>query len=370
MNEECDNHLMRFREDGSKRGSSSSSWWWWASYREWAIRHQVPISLVDEIVGRLLFWAPANDKERNGIHNELSPGWREIAWACLQLHRLSFQVATNEWEESYGTSVAPPCVDPHVPATATRLGITVLQNLGPVIQELVRNPRSETVTARRQINVRLWIERIRFVLRLYLLGNYWQQLTKYDTIQAGVLLNGGAVYSRPVCAPTVDQEAARLARQNYVGRRTGRRLGREHGKQDAVQEYPGMAVTKLRLIAGELLYILRPLITTETDSIHLSGSVGASSKAWLLALVTDLLSLKLLLRDACTGNEMTRAEIQRRKVRLFLHLVRTPVWDRATRPALDRLDDRLRRLPLLGMLLSNYIWECVYYWKLYGAEEG
>ena len=334
----------------------------WRCYREWAIQNEIPLQLLDETVGRLLYWAPCNDREQ-------ASRWREVLWGCLQLHRLAFDIATTHPTEldnnSYGTSVSAGSHS--FPAKELRVAITVLQSLSPVAQELVRDRTNTKRTMLRQALVRLWIERVRFLLRLSLLGSYWRRV-KFSPI--GVLLNGGIFH--PVQAPTADQEAARLERRNYVGRRTGRRLGdherkisRRLGGEE--EHFWNCRFNKMPMILGELLYILRPIVTADADS---RGLNVVSKKAWLLTLAMDLLSLQCMRHASIEGNSLTKTELRRRRMRLLLYLLRAPIWEQKTRPALDWLDSSLHRVPLFGTLISNYIWECVYFWRIYGAEEG
>jgi hypothetical protein len=163
-----------------------------------------------------------------------------------------------------------------------------------------------------------------------------------------------------VHAPNVDQESARLARLNYVGRRTGRRLSTAADASVSLW-------TKLRVLLGEMLYISRPLVTAEVDWWM---PERVPWKVWILCLSMDLASLQSLEHANSVGNALTRKEVQRRKMRLFLYLLRAPAWDRTTRPLVERVLYLAQRVPFFGNLASGYVWEYLLYWKLYGAEEG
>jgi hypothetical protein len=344
------NHNEDLRTEGTERLPG----WFnkpWKSYRTWAIQNQKLLFFLDEGLGHLLFWTPVSEKDE-------TTRARQVLWGVLQLHRVAFEVATDlsPLEQGYGTSVA---VKPDIPAAGIRVGITILQSLWPVAQELVRDASDSERTVRRQAKARLYIERIRFLLRLSLLASYWRKTMKRREINPGILLHGGLF--RPVHAPGVEQEQARLARQNYVGRRTGRRL--RIGMETKISVF-----TKLRVLLGELLYFSRPVLMAEIEYRWIPKQVPWETL--MLCLSMDIVSLRTLGHASSVANTMTKTELRRRKVRLLLYLLRAPLWERATRPTVERLVSFLERIPLFGKLASNYIMEYLMFWKLYGAEEG
>jgi hypothetical protein len=71
-------------------------------------------------------------------------------------------------------------------------------------------------------------------------------------------------------------------------------------------------------------------------------------------------------------NIRTEDEIRRRKLRLFLYALRSPVWSTATSPILDLLSKRiLQKIPLLGNFIEIYIWDFIlYYQHPFISEEG
>ena len=120
---------------------------------------------------------------------------------------------------------------------------------------------------------------------------------------------------------------------------------------------------------------------------------GGLLRGWLLCLAMDVLSLRLLAAatddDAATADRARRlprrtvnsnnddnpwrsAEVRRRKLRLLLYLLRSPVWEHQTRPALEGVSSGvLRKVPLLGPLLDTVLWDWVlYYQHPFVAEEG
>jgi hypothetical protein len=148
---------------------------------------------------------------------------------------------------------------------------------------------------------------------------------------------------------------------------------------------------------GELLYIARPLLQAEVQARTTNSLL--LYKLWALCVsmdVASLVALKESLRDVdgrereaaktdsnayldafkdmwgpnVDGNTVTQAEWKRRRMRLFLYLLRAPIWDRFTRGSAENVSAILDRIPLFGGLMQNYLWDWLYYWKLYRAEEG
>jgi peroxin-16 len=362
----------------------------WHTYCQIVERYLPLVEFTDEAISRLLFLTPLSSEDEGASR------WREVIWGFLQLNRLALDLAVNQRrrpvENSYGTSM--DVVRPSIPATSIRIALTILQSLGPVAQELVRSSTSQRITLRRQSRVRVLLERMRFVLRGYLLVNYWWHVRKDNKLfnnnmsesgtgqrspalrlVPGLLLEGGLfpVHSN---APTTHQERARMQREQYQGRRTGRRVTRGT-LASAVSSLPEYSQTfpligdTVRVILGELLYIARPLFQAELENSQ-SGDDDVSSlgKTWILSLLMDLASLWSLQSTRHDGNVATQNELKRRKLRLLLYLLRVPVWDRLTKPRVDNLCASIERIPLFGKLLTNYLYEWLYYWRLYRAEEG
>jgi len=114
-------------------------------------------------------------------------------------------------------------------------------------------------------------------------------------------------------------------------------------------------------IAGEILHISRPLV-------HLLSTFvcGRSSwKPWLLAGVTDVSSVALS-SDARHLNTREKSEVRRRTLLLLLYLLRSPMYERATRDKLMRgLTIIANEVPVFGMLARPCIsylplWQQIY----------
>ena len=147
--------------------------------------------------------------------------------------------------------------------------------------------------------------------------------------------------------------------------------------------------------------------TRSSSTSKLSNSVRRDRRgllrAWILCLGMDVLSTRMLQktstsvtaetrkgtnsrisrsrRTTTTAREKTKNqnedymyEIHRRKMALFLYLLRCPVWNTFTSPIL--LDDGgvatavFRRIPVVGRLLETALYDWVMYYKWLALEEG
>jgi hypothetical protein len=281
---------------GNLVDSSNGTFRPWQIYQNWARSNQQALWLVDETLSRLLFWTSSSAR------------WREAAFGLLELHRLFLELATTtsatetkRQPNLYGTTVR---VDGgkqgNFQASNVRLGLTILQSLLPVMQELVRTSLSDRATLQRQIVVRKYTERARFLLRVTLLVSYWKQVLP-DGIPPGLLQFGGLYHphiTEATMCPTVQQEQSRLERYNYIGPRTGRRVIRNSGPIE------NATITKLRILWGELLYVLRPLYQAETDLAKASQQQRQALHSWAACLVMDIASLLLL--QTSSSNAITQ----------------------------------------------------------------
>jgi hypothetical protein len=373
----------------------------WKLYQEWVQKYQNSLMLADETVSRLLLWTP---------HSEASSTsrWREIIWGLLSLHRLAVDLALrdDQSEDEHGTSIHV-AVNSKFPATSLRIALTVLQCLGPVAQELVvvrRTPSSvpqgplvynaaagsaftdSQRTLSRQARVRLYFEQARLALRAALLVGYWRRMwyhhqcrdsTDTPSVPPGLLMDGGLYHVQQATQrpPSVDQERARMERQQYRGRRTNRRVVTRRGHdsemlQSPTQQRDSSYRNGMRVILGELLYLIRPLYWAQAEVATVNQDPSKRWKEWVVALGIDLASLASLKQCKDDGNEITKREWSRRRMRLLLYLLRSPIWELYTQRGADGMSKAVEMLPLFGKLLTNYMWDWLYYWKLYRAEEG
>jgi hypothetical protein len=360
----------------------------WQTYSRLVERYLFVFEFMDDAISRLLFFSPLSSSEK-GVSR-----WREVVYGFLQLHRLAIDIALRQRRclsietNHYGTTIAVQ--EDRIPAIGVRIALTVLQSLGPILQELTcATTRNEVTIARRQCQTRAVVERLRFLLRGYLLFYYWRNIWNENCVlensgsgdkrlinaisTPGLLMEGG-LFPTHAIAPNLLQERARIEREQYVGRRSGKRLSGRHKQQRqlTVPEahlHSAKSSDAARVLIGELLYIIRPLYQTESALLS-DGTRASLLKSWLLCLGIDLSSLWSLRSSAARGNSATRYEWKRRRLRLLLYLLRVPAWDRITQPTVDRVTQVVEKVPLFGRLCSNYLWEWLYYWRLYRAEEG
>jgi hypothetical protein len=309
-------------------------------YREWAQKHRTIILLADELLGRIIYWVPSNQESR----------FREIAWGLLQLHRLLFDVLTAEHPQSYGTSVA---VEPSIPANEIRLVLSILQNLWPVVHELARSGHS--------VRARVWIERLRFVLRMTLLGSYWTRLRRSGCM--GILLHGGIFHN--LNGYSTDEERKRVQREAYVGKRCGRPLIQGALPSQSTSSNQTMRWKQLIHQMCELAYISRPVLSAEAGNREL----GSKWETFCATLLLDLTSIGLLEKVTTKSNILSQNELKRRKFRILLYLLREPCWGSIMQPLMERLGSGVNDVPMIGSLIRNYLWEYLFYAKLYLVEE-
>jgi len=426
-------------EDSSRDVASSSTFSGgiWNAYRQFVHRNHVSLELLDAGLSRLLFWAPAaGSSNADRRHRQ-----REVLYGILSLHRLAMDTALQQQQQQqqlqkngeersgqglpqdFGMSVRPNtyglngddaklCAwqSSRVPSPTTiRIALTVLQSLLPSILEVSQSSSSsEQQNNQRRAISRLYLERAKFCLRLFLLGSYWTKLLAQHQAKRRALLQQGERNRSipPLCVgimtggglfhgvdtdrhgdfvPTVGQEDALWRRRSYVGRRTGRTVLKRNTNVDkmsvtilenAVEQFPftnaksttaNRDIPSFFVMAGELLYAYRPLYWAVAEA---TGS--ASYRSWILSIFMDLISLQSCraIHSAKT-NPATQAELRRRKMRLLLYFLRSPVWDRWIEPASDRIEAALERVPILGRLASTYLRDYLWYMRHpYESEHG
>jgi Peroxisomal membrane protein (Pex16) len=419
----------------------------WDTYQTWARHHQTHLWYWDDAISRLLFFFSSSTSSSSSNDNDnddtksLSSSWREIIWGLLELHRLALHHATNKLDSGrnsgdddherlpvFGTTVevgttTPPSATTNVPSfvPTIRWALTILQTLYPIIHEVVvvvsssrrsNNSITSSSSSSSSWKVRRYLERTRFLLRLLLLLQYWNCLP--PEIAPGLLIRGGGMVvvedddsdrqrrrqRRMVTMADQQEVVARRNVQNYVGQRTGKRLFfLARNSTDAAVQRSLLLDNKvllhhLRIKVSELLYIARPLLYTEllsqqqqpplTSTTAVAGIISPA-KAWVVAVVLDLLSLwglHLIGNDSsttggkrCHNNinaEQSSREWRRRRLRLFLYVLRAPVWEQYTEPIAQHVmgASLCRNVPVVGNLLSSYFWDWLSYWRDYRLEEG
>jgi hypothetical protein len=292
---------------------------WHNYYRNFVIQNQSILELGEDVLYKILFWVrPTTNSSSSSLsYNDTLPNnggvWREICYGLLSLHRLGMELALQQHpvdddedddddgrnhkyrKNSYGTTVQT-LHPPTIAATSVRIFLTVLQSMVPSVLAIAQSYSSSfTTTTTVKKNVRLFLEQVKFVLRIYLLVNYWkqqqqqlqqqqqistlvQQQQEYNptrhptTITLGILMNGGLYQTyRPMVGLGFGQAQAMKRRQDYVGRRTGWKL--ESSSSDCINNtaknpsYNNINNNKDRrnysnvmVIMAELLHTFRPLL--------------------------------------------------------------------------------------------------------------
>ena len=177
-------------------------------------------------------------------------------------------------------------------------------------------------------------------------------------------------------------------RLDYSGRRTGLRIfKRSHTNRIShlLSSVDKLTQSAGRIILGELLYCLRPLYWAAAEAANseaLGSSVRSTSsiaqktnssllKSWWTALMMDLASLTLLIGHRRNGNPLSKEEWRRRRMKLFLYLLRSPIWSHLTSPVLNTTSSAIQKIPLVGSLIDAFLWDWILYWRHpYVSEEG
>lgn len=320
-------------------------------------RNQAIVALVEDGISRISWLVPY----------EKEPRWRQILWALLQIHSLVLNSALENPtgsasdidENEYGATVKVPCSQNRFPIRSIKMALYVIQSITPLIQQAC-DEESKTQDNRRTKIMFLWMERIRFALRYSVLLNYWKHFDLSVCIP-GILQTTLVSGSRSLEGLTAKEELSRIRRERYEGTRTGRRVSRGalaplNTKQHAWS-----------VIVGEFLYILRPLFWAQAGLNCETLPQGWTT--WLASLGIDCAALALLDPVRAIGNEYSMKEYKRRKMRLFLYLLRSPAWNEVTEKGASRISALVCNIPFFGRLLSHYLYDWLYYWKYYRSEE-
>jgi Peroxisomal membrane protein (Pex16) len=379
----------------------------WDSYRDAVRKYRDVLELSEDVLYKLLFWMPHRGSGNNDVNNV----WREVGYGLLSLHRLGMELALSRGGEEnlFGMSVQTEH-PPIIPATTVRIGLTVLQSFLPSVLAIAQSSVGHERQQRYYAKVRLRLEQIKFALRMYLLMHYWKQQQGQDSAEQaaplpGIMMNGGlyTTHQGPMMQGLSWEYAQVLEqRQAYVGKRTGWKLGTtttmgQGGRTEVNLDMNDRKKRRERkcIVLGEVLHTLRPLLwawmeskypnTSRQGDTGLKQAKSSSSnnrellmRAWCLCLGMDLLSIRLLQPPNNNGtasrmylNPATLEELRQRKMRLLLYTLRSPVWDQATLPQLEKISQSiLRRVPLVGGIAETYLMDWIlYYQHPFIAEE-
>ena len=347
----------------------------WETYRCGIQRHQATIDMVEGGLDRILYLTTfhSNDHE----YWRSSSTWREILYGLLSLNRLAMDCASSgTLDRSFGATLSTTQSPPHVPVTAIRMALTVTHCIMPSLLGILplRDPMSRS---RSQAKVRLLLERIKCYLRLWLLVSYWFQSVReqqgngddicHKIPRIGILRKGGIYEDIENEGPTLKQQKAMEVRQLYIGARTGRRVS-------PTMLLPTSSLTASsqfgRVVIAEVLHATRPLYWASAEAGNFAGEIRRNDihalshyKPWLLTLFMDLTSLWLTSHLHNNGNPVTREEWNRRRMKLFFYMLRTPVYNSVTSPIADKVFGVVERFPVLGSVMESYMREWLLYWK-------
>jgi Peroxisomal membrane protein (Pex16) len=354
----------------------------WDAYRSFVCEHHATMDLLDGALHRLLFWLPHHH------HSDDASPWREVLYGLLSVNQLAMYCSQqNGNDNSYGFSLATQEA-PTIAATSLRIGLHAMHSLMPSILEVagIVGDSSPTARRKRQALVRWRLEQIKVVVRMYLMFNYWRQMKQESSLnssqsefltQPGIMLAGGIYHPMADSVGMSAQEWQAVRKKcSYQGRRTGLKVS-----SDQSYKCPSTATSAStqRVILGEILYVLRPHLWAGAEARHACASqervAQLSSdpllKSWLTTFAMDLLSLRLLSQECRSGNQASKEEWHRRRMKLLLYLLRSPIWTHATFPVLERTSAFLQHLPLLGRVLDSYLWDWILYWRHpFVSEEG
>jgi hypothetical protein len=317
----------------------------WRRYQQFVRKYEVYHQISEELCHQILFWIPQNANGRR---------WREILYGLISLHRLIRDLALKDHPpERYGTTVeiTPP---PASKLSPTQLGhfVMAIHNLMPVVLEI------SPIEHRSQ--VRLWLEWCKFIPRLLTMGSYWYQLYRHDCWNyCGLALSSGRLVSHAAKIKnqrsihsnvTVEQEISLRRRENYVGKRTGRRV------------VSSMPMTKRTLyspwpfLLGELWHLYRPLHWANIEYQRFPNKIDFFTSFGL-----DIFSICLL--EYFNNSDRNLEELKRRKMKLLLYLLRSPIYDGSTAPFVIYVSKLAGRIPMFGSLFESFILDWLSYWK-------
>lgn len=308
-------------------------------YRNFIYKHNDTIFKLDDTINRILFWIPYTSTTR-------------IVWGLLELNRLCMNITLRQHDEHsdvpssnpYGMSVVSNSVEPH--GTTIRFGLTVIQSLLPILQELASMITVKTADhendyqyhEHNQSIVRCYVERIRFILRLTLLTSYWYDIHKQERNQRqlsedgiknysnsttlpivpGIMLNGGQYYydepmSSTPTPPTVRQEQKRMERLQYVGKRTGRRIIATTSTTGSVMKTEKMSHTDNRS---------KQMENHEESSQPLILLRGISSKLHLFSSVFQSVRDRIAMMTTASSTNVIRMKQMKMMLGELLYVIR------------------------------------------------
>lgn len=312
----------------------------WNMYKAFARQYHAQVDVADDLISRILFWLPhrapssslspssleaaTDDGGVDKINPSTSSYWREVIYGLLSLHRLVLSLALQQPSSTtmteslsgYGMTIQTrdrPCV----PAVPVRIALTVIQSILPSVlaiagafvttserRELHEQGQSKIAMLspmycciKRTTRVRLYIEQCRFVLRMYLLCNYWNQQQQEQKLSSsqfqslspssfgGIMIDGGLFHADPISVQQGmpwEQADAVARREAYVGRRTGWRQNKTNMSNDDLSCGEPASKISSRILSvpsflrrksfqiklAEVLHVSRPMLWAWFENLY------------------------------------------------------------------------------------------------------
>ncbi|KAJ2353845.1 hypothetical protein IWW50_004141 [Coemansia erecta] len=252
---------------------------------------------------------------------------------------------------------------------ATR-ALSALQFSEKLLEMLVAKKLGDT----RRWKVVTWIEITKVVLRLVLVQRSGRRMVT-GSVAPERLVDPSALGSRRADATGAGWKGGR-SRLSFAGVRDilhetegmadlGTYIAQ--ASRDAESVAPAQSLLR-RLgalgLAGELLFILRPLVLV----LGIRKLGARSWRPWAMSLFVELASRQMLRTELNTGERtLERGEMDRRKWLFLYYLLRPPFFGRFTEARLTRVAEWCNNKPLLsllGSLIQDYqpLWQQYYFY--------
>lgn len=377
-------------------------------YRRFLQRNRFALSLAEDGLGRLVLYAPRRivSQSEENLYNNNGKILPETLYACINLWSLLNDTIYHGFGEGNGLTVGT--VDQPFDGLSSskmetrgkailllRAILSVIECMAPSLEVSAysKNDWKRRSTHHRHLNALFMsskIERVKFICRIGILTlNYYERIiflaSRKDSAMhvlssLGILEEGGLLEPNEHLTHS-KHEHERIKKLLYVGKRTGRQMRYDENQVQSNMPIIATATPGVKIgmvLLGDLLHIYRPLYYVQSSlrNERIGGSKGrhAMIKSWVISLVLDLLSQRLIIagKTVHKGSDghavnifstSTKEELYHRKMRLALYLLRSPIWTMATYPIAEKISRVLAHVPLIGQPLVDYIMDVFNYWS-------
>ena len=181
-------------------------------------------------------------------------------------------------------------------------------------------------------------------------------------------------------------------RNTYIGPRTGKRIGGQLGTVSLIARRKVTWKGVTFILLSEILHFLRFPIWTSFNFYQQERKKENKPKTelyvWLFTLLMDMTSIQLLQQGLnvqllCKTNTLlSRAKyfhdrkqlyfayqlLFRRKLRLWLYIIKSPLWESITRPLVRKVCHLIcKLLPLIGPWAEQYLLSWIDYYQTHHA---